>query len=305
MTAPCGGTWKLPAGMREILEKRHAIIKTIRCFFESRGYIEVETPLMVPSPGFDPYIEAFSTDAQSYLATSPELQMKRLVQYGLDAVYQITHAFRRDEQGVHHNREFTMLEWYRTGADYKDMMIETEDLLSTLGRNDVYGKAQLRFPIERTSVSELFRECAGWDPCRQWDEDRYFRDWVVKIDPALQHRDCVFVTDFPSALAALSQQRDDIPACQRFELFIKGVEIGNAYTELLDHEEHIRRFERTASARDEAGKMRYPADEKFLEAVRHGLPACSGMAVGVDRLVMSLLGLQSIDQVMAFPECRL
>ncbi len=289
-----------------ILKIRHAIHKEIRSFFDRLDFVEVETPIRVPCPCIDPYIDALSAEQGYYLATSPELQMKRLLGSGLEKIYQITHAFRAEEEGHMHSAEFTMLEWYRTGTDYLGIMEETEALLRALYATDAVPSVEWEFPLQRLSVSDLYTDHAGWDPCSNWDEDRYFRDWVDGIEPALQNMPAVFVMDFPAPLASLSRLKTDNPkVCERFELFMSGIEIGNAFSELLDYDEHVKRFATVHEKRRAMKKVCYPDDKKFLAAIAQGLPRCGGIAVGVDRLIMALLHIDHIDNVQSFPLSRL
>ncbi len=297
---------RFPAGLADTLQLRHRILRSIRRFFDSRGYLEAETPVKVHCPCIDIYIDAFPAGASFFLSTSPEFHMKRLLLLGFDRIYQIARAFRAEEQGRHHSAEFTMLEWYRTGCDYMDILAETEELVGGLARELGSRCVRLDFPFMRLTVAELYARHAGWNPCADWDEDRYFRDWAEKIEPVLAGYGAFFLLDFPAPLAALSKTRPgDPPVCERFELFMGGLEIGNAYSELLDYGEHLRRFEAAAAARGKMGRQAYPPDEGFLDALRQGLPACGGIAVGVDRLIMALLGVDDIALVQAFPAERL
>jgi elongation factor P--(R)-beta-lysine ligase len=295
-----------PGDFAAKLRLRHRIVQEIRFFFDNRGYTEVETPLRVPCPCIDIYIDAFPAGASLFLSASPEFHMKRLLTLDLARIYQIGHAFRAEEEGRHHSAEFTILEWYRTATDYRGIMEETEQLVMHLAETLAPRCEAFSFPFARMTVSGLYGKYAGWDPVRAWDEDRYFRDWAEKIEPALSGLGAFFLQDFPAPLAALAKIRHDDPlVCERFELFIRGLEIGNAYSELLDYDEHVRRFERAAAARRAMGKKPYPPDAGFLEALRLGLPACGGIAIGVERLIMALLGLDDINQVLAFPTERL
>ncbi len=295
-----------PDDFTTTLRLRHTIIQAIRLFFDTRGYTEVETPLRVPCPCIDIYIDAFPAGASLFLSTSPEFHMKRLLRLNLERIYQIGHAFRAEEAGRHHSAEFTMLEWYRTGTDYRGIMEETEQLVRQLAETLGPRCTALSFPFARMTVAELYENHAGWNPAASWDEDRYFRDWAEKIEPALAGLGAFFLMDFPAPLAALAQiGRDDPLICERFELFSNGLDIGNAYSELLDYDEHVRRFEHAHASRTAMGKQPYPADIGFMEALRLGLPACGGIAVGIDRLIMALLGLDTIGQVQAFPAERL
>ena len=306
MSGRASGLNSFPGDFAATLRLRHTIIQAIRRFFDARSYIEVETPLRVPCPCIDIYIDAFPAGASLFLSASPEFHMKRLLRLPLDRIYQITRAFRAEEAGRRHSAEFTMLEWYRTATDYHGIRQETEELVRSLA--DTLGQrcAELQFPFPVMTVSELYGAHAGWDPCASWNEDRYFRDWAEIIEPVLPGLGAFFLQDFPAPLAALAQLSINNPqVCQRFELFINGLEIGNAYSELLDYEEHVRRFAEAAAVRNKIGKQPYPADAGFLEALRLGLPACGGIAIGVDRLIMALSEIDDIGLVQAFPAERL
>jgi lysyl-tRNA synthetase class 2 len=298
-----------PDNFKQLLITRHTINKKIRSFFTDAGYVEVETPCRVKCPGIDPYIDAIPAGSGFYLSTSPELQMKRLLALGIPRIYQITHAFRSNEHGSLHNSEFTMLEWYRTGTDYCGIMEETEQLLIYLMERDSENQVIPlinKIPFQRISVDELFREQAGWEPSKTWDEDRFFLDWVDKIDPYLATLQVTFVYDFPASLSSLSKLKNNNPqVCERFELFIRGLEIANAFTELTDPQEQEARFKKALAKRHMMKKEEYTIDEKFLDALRSGIPACSGVALGIDRLMMALYGYAEIGMVQAFPEARL
>jgi len=295
-----------PPDLPAVLKRRHRIIKTIRTFFDDSGYIAVETPVRVFCPGIDPYVAPLSSGNAHYLATSPELHMKRLLAAGLDKIYQLTRAFRRDESGRFHNPEFSMLEWYRKGADCRGMMLEAEALLRYIcDREDVF-RERYAFPFLNISVDDLFAETCGWRPSTDWNEDRYFRDWAEKVDPFLESVDAVFITDFPAPLAALSKLKDqDSRICDRIELYLNGVEIANAYSELTDLHAHQDYIDRVMQKSTSLGKHVCAVDAGFMDAVKKGIPESGGIALGIDRLVMCLLGEKSIQAVMAFPETRL
>ncbi len=157
-----------------VLKSRQKILSRIRQFFDIRDYLEVETPVMVKCPGIDPYIEPIISGDGFYLATSPELHMKRLLSAGFDKIYQITQSFRSEESGPLHNNEFTMLEWYRAGSDYLDIMLETEVLISQLCGSDIIDKNRFTFPFKRITVDELYNKVAGWEPSCSWDEGPLF-----------------------------------------------------------------------------------------------------------------------------------
>jgi elongation factor P--(R)-beta-lysine ligase len=298
-----------PENISETLTLRHKILRAIREYFDSAHYLEVETPLMVLSPGIDPYIDAMHVGSGFFLSPSPELQMKRLLTLRLPCIYQITHAFRENEKGSQHNPEFTILEWYHIEKDYIYIMQETEKLIYFLLHDaglDLPTKKKYIFPFLRISVDELFRNCAGWEPSSHWNENRFFLDWVEKIEPYLKTLDGVFVVDFPTPLAALSRLKDDNSLiCERFELFLGGLEIANAYTELIDHLEQTRRFKYAQEKRKIMGKEIYEIDTKFINALQSGIPDCAGAAMGLDRLIMALLGIHDIGKVQTFPFDRL
>jgi len=295
-----------PADLLKVLKARHGIIQAIRAFFDERCYIEVETPLRVKCPCIDPYIDAFETGSGYYLSTSPEFHMKRLLALDLPRMYQITRAFRAEEEGRHHNPEFTLLEWYRKGADYIDVMAEAESLIAFILKKTKCSHEAWTFPFPRIKVSDLYNQIAGWDPCRQWDEDRYFRDWAEKIETHLYHFQAIFLIDFPAPLASLAKiKQDNSNECERFELFLHGLETGNAFSELIDYDEHVKRFKAAGEKRTVLHKTVYPSDISFLSAIKQGIPKCGGIAIGVDRLVMAILGYRTIDMVQAFPAGRL
>lgn len=290
-------------GILALIEVRDRILTAIRAFFRMQGYLETTTPVMVRCPGLDQHVEALPAGKDMYLATSPELHMKRLVCHGANLIYQITPAFRAEEAGAHHKHEFLMLEWYHTGIGFLEMMQETEDLIKHLTTACAVVPEMLEFPVPRITVDRLYEDHAGWRPSEQWDEDRYFLDWVNTIEPYLQTIPAIIIYEFPEALSALSQISPiNNRICERFELFIKGLEICNAYSELTDPVVHRVRFEHAAQHRKALGRRPYVADEFFLKAIEKGMPMCAGNALGVDRLIMALTGATHIDEVSLFPE---
>ncbi|MGA1795359.1 MAG: EF-P lysine aminoacylase EpmA [bacterium] len=293
------------------LLSRDRIYRGIRHFFHSRGYVEVETPLLVPCPGIDPHIDAIPAEGDLYLATSPELHMKRLVGMGMPRIFQITRAFRRGEQGGLHNPEFSILEWYHAGEDYHYLMTEVEDLVrhlvEDLDAQGIRGICLKPPPFPCLAVDWLFEQYAGWTPSVQWDEDRFFLDLVEKVEPRLSAEPAVIIHDFPAPLASLARCKPDAPhLCERFELYMNGLEIANAFSELTDPREQRERFQAAQERRRDMGKEVYPIDRKFLLLLEQGLlPPCCGIALGLDRLAMALVGARGIEEVMAFPASRL
>lgn len=289
------------------LEFRHRVLSCIRRFFNERGFIEVETPVCVRAPAPEEYIEC-EPCGDRFLRASPELEMKKLLAAGFPRIYQIGPCFRRNERGALHHPEYTMLEWYRAHADYGDILADTKALFACLCDN-VLGDTRVRLggavielmPFwERLTVSEAFMLHAGWDPCRAFDRDRFDRDWVDKVEPALPRNVPVVLTDYPVEAAALARIRPgDPPVAERWELIAGGVEIANAYSELTDAAEQRRRFEAVRQRQRERGGSVYPIDEEFL-AILPAMPRSGGIALGVDRLVMVLAGLDSLDEVLPF-----
>jgi lysyl-tRNA synthetase class 2 len=281
-----------------LLARRHTLLRAIRSFLDGAGYVEVETPCLVPATVPETHIDLFEVGGGLLLAASPEPHMKRLVAGGHDRIYQLTRAFRAGEHGTWHRPEFTLLEWYRRGAGYVDLMDETEALL------DVLCTAAGREPVAvaRMSVDDAFERWAGWMPSRSWDEERFSRDLIERVEPGLGKLGSVFLHDYPAAAASLARLCPSNPAlCERFELYVDGIEIANAFSELTDPVEQRRRLALANERRRAQGRPAYAIDRRFLEALEQGLPPCAGIAVGVDRLVAVLLGLDGIDEAMAFP----
>lgn len=290
---------------RARLELRGRILSATRSFFGERGYLEVETPVRVKTPALEDHIDAEPAGGQ-WLRTSPELHMKRMVCAGYEKIYQIGPCFRRGERGSRHLPEYTMLEWYRTGIDATDLIEETHGLLATVAAEaggGVFGGVNFSEPPRVLTLSEAFREWAGWDPAEAFDADRFDVDLVEKVEPRLAEISVpVVLKDFPAARSALARLRPENPRlADRWELYLGGVETANAYTELTDADEQRRRFETCSIGRKERGQEAYPLDEAFLGALEEGMPVCAGIALGVDRLVMRLGGAERIDEVVAFP----
>lgn len=305
MRKPASSYPVIPKSFAQTIKARHTIIKRTRSFFDDGGYLEVQTPIRVTCPGIEAYVDAIPAGRGFYLATSPELQMKRILAAGIPKIYQITHAFRAEELGPLHCPEFLMLEWYRTGTDYLGIMEETEELLQAIIEGLNYDCCRLTFPLPRMSVDDLYYQAAGWRPSVAWDEDRYFSDWVEKVEPVLRLQNGLFLNEFPVALASLSRLKRGQPQiCERFELFLHGIEMANAFTELTDYDEHLRRFKDASRRREQMAKEVYPIDEDFMESVRIGIPECAGIALGLDRLIMALLGHSSIENIQTIPPRR-
>ena len=301
-------------GAGRALVARAAALAATRRWFDSEGFVEVETPVVVPSPGLDVHLAAIACDG-GYLVTSPEYQMKRLVAAGLPRVFQLARCFRSGEIGERHNPEFTMLEWYRAFAGYEAMMRDTEEIVRVVvgalggGAQIVRdGRAiDLSKPFARLSVVDAFRRFAGASTeetllLASTDEDAYFRVLVERVEPAIAALDTpVFLVDYPVSQASLARKKPDDPrVAERFELYVAGVELCNGFGELTDPIEQRARLDADRAERARRGLPVYPVDERFLAALEEGLPPCAGNALGFDRLVMLALGARSLADVQAF-----
>jgi lysyl-tRNA synthetase class 2 len=295
------------AGRRTTLLARAHIIQQIRKFFITGGYLEVETPLRIPAPAPESHIDAVPADGW-FLQTSPELCMKRLLAAGFDRVFQICRCWRSGERGSFHLPEFTMLEWYRSETDYLGLMDNCEELVRSVvsglgldGRIAYRGRTlDINGAWERISVREAYHRFGGISMEQAMAEDLFDEVMVDAIEPMLGLDRPAFIYDYPAERGALARlKKDDPSVAERFELYIGGVEIANAFSELIDAEEQRARFVQEASYRASAGKVPYPSPEKFLAELPR-MPASAGIALGVDRLVMVLLGKEAIDDVVAF-----
>jgi lysyl-tRNA synthetase class 2 len=301
-------------GQGERLVRRAKLMTAIRRWFDTEGFIEVHTPTLLETPGLDSGVDAISAEG-GYLVTSPELAMKRLLVGGMPRIYQLAVCFRRDEHGPIHQREFTMLEWYRAFCDLPQVLADTETLIvalaEQLGMSEslvVRGRRiSLKRPFLRISVDDAFRRYAGVDDVSllaERDPSKYFELLVSHVEPALAKLDQpVFLTRYPASQAALSRRCSDDPRfAERAELYVAGIELCNAYGELSSPEEQRRRFEEEVASRRAQGQPEYPLDERFLGALFEGMPQSAGNALGLDRLMMLLLEQPSIAETLAFPQ---
>ncbi len=290
------------------LQTRGRVLRAVREFFHDQGFDEVETPVRIPAPALEAHLDA-PPSGRAWLRTSPELHMKRLLAEGHARLYQMGPCFRAGECGRRHSPEFTLLEWYRAGADYTDILRDTEALLLRVFR-EVAGAERLSYggrvidlarPWHVLTVREAFRRWAGWDPVAAWDPDRFDADLVAKVEPALpQDRPCV-LADYPAPAAALARLKPGDPAvAERWEVYVGGLELANAFSELCDAAAQRARFLEAAEARGRAGREVYPLDEPFLQALERGLPPCGGIALGIDRLVMLACDTADIADVRPF-----
>lgn len=294
--------------MRRVLDLRARLCDAIRRFFRDRGFLEVDTPVRLPANAPESQIDAVPAGT-AWLRTSPELAMKRLLAAGQERIFQIGPCFRDGEHGRWHHPEFTLLEWYRANAGYVEILADTKALLAALAREFRGGPdftwqgRPLSFAQElweKQTVSQAFIEHAGWDPAATFDPDRFDLDLVTLVEPALPADRPVVLIDYPAPLAALARRKPDDPArAERWELYLGGVEIANAYSELTDPAEQRARFEEANAHRRKRGVPPYPLDEAFLAALDR-LPPSGGIALGVDRLLMILADADSLDAVLPF-----
>ncbi len=292
--------------IRKNLELRSKTIQEIRLFFNKRDYLEVETPCRIPAPTPESYIDAIESE-DYYLQTSPELYMKRLLASGYPKIFQICRCFRQKERGSRHIPEFTMLEWYCSNSDYLDMMDECEDLIKHLSHKLGFGNSinyqgkqiSIYKPWKRITVTKAFEQYASVSMDKALS-DGLFDETMVKIEPELGTDVPVFIYDYPSARGALAKLKSSNRLlAERFELYICGIELCNAFTELTDPKEQRLRFEKELEYRANAGLKAYPMAEKFMESLS-SMPEASGNALGLDRLVMLFADAKTIDDVVAF-----
>jgi lysyl-tRNA synthetase class 2 len=313
------------------LLRRAALTAATRAFFTGRGYTEVETPYAVPAPGEEVHLRAFATrrerpDGTSeplWLHTSPEFAMKRLLAGGAGPIFQFARVWRNGEASALHAPEFTMLEWYRPGADMDALIDETIALLRAVlpERMTSRGVTTSLARVERLTVADAFARYVGADvlgsegdaaalaaqagvAARQGEswEDLFFRLLLERIEPHLGRAHPTFLTHWPAAQAALARRDPTDPrVAERFELFVCGIELGNAFIELTDPIEQRSRFLADRARRHALYGPDWEMDEDFLAALDEGLPACAGIALGFDRLAMIASGADRIGQVLWLP----
>ncbi len=305
---------------KPVLDLRAKTLRAIRQFFYDRDFLEVETPLRLPAPALETHIDAIPAGGE-YLRTSPELHMKRLLAAGCEKIFQLGPCFRAGERGDRHHPEFAMLEWYRANADYLAVLADAKALIAAvadkvLGRTWLSARGRRGWPEdaplepprielvpvwERFTVAQAFTAFAGWDPVAAFDAERFDLDLVSKVEPRLPAEHPAVLMDYPAAAAALARRKPGDPrVAERWELYIGGLELANAFSELTDPAEQRARFEACAAERRALGREVYPLDEEFLAALEAGMPASAGAALGVDRLVMLLAGADTLDRVLPF-----
>jgi elongation factor P--(R)-beta-lysine ligase len=291
----------------QTLQDRAKLIQIIRLFFIQHGFLEVETPLRIPSPAPEENIEAIPS-SDWFLQTSPELCMKRLLAAGFPQIFQISKCFRAAERGNKHLPEFTMLEWYVAGFDYYNLMDQCQALLiaafKDMGHHQEVvwqnKKMNLTPPWEKITVADAFSRYAPVTLEEALVQDKFDEILVDCIEPQLGINKPTFIYDYPAKLAALAKiKKSDPSVAERFELYIGGLELANGFSELTDTNEQKQRFEEASRLRAMKHWARYLMPEKFLQALQT-MPPCAGIALGIDRIVMILADTNKIDDIVAF-----
>lgn len=320
-SGPGKAAWR-PGASRFAMEARANLLSAIRGWFKERGVIEVETPVLSRSGNSDPNIRNISTESRSkrYLRTSPEYAMKKLLATGFRDIYELGRVFRAGEKGRFHNPEFTLLEWYRCDLTYLELAGEVADLIRYCGQGQFDS-----WPVQQLTYREAFVEHTGLDPFHCTETELSYaasergiqatalgqQEWLdlllsQVIEPGLPGETITIIHDFLPEQAALARIRpDNPPVAERFEVYLGQMELANGYQELTDSREQLERFEREQNLAKVRGEELTPLDHGLIEALDHGLPECSGVALGVDRLLMSILKLDHIDAVLAFSDDRI
>jgi lysyl-tRNA synthetase class 2 len=315
-------------GRLDLLAARDRVVRSIRAFFHERGFLEVDTPSRVVCPGLEPHLVAQPAGGR-WLATSPELHLKRLLVAGAERVFELARAWRGEERGDWHLGEFTLLEWYRAWEGLDALVADVAALLPAAARAAgrdpaAVGGCDLTAPVERLTVREAVRRHTGLDLAAlrdradlagaldaegiatdtgdDWDE-LFFRLFLARVEPHLGRERITVLEEYPASQAALARVRHDPhwPVALRFEVYAAGLELANAFDELTDPIEQRRRHEADRAARRAHGREVPPLDEDFLAALASGHPPAAGIALGIDRLVALVLGLGSVREAVAFP----
>lgn len=334
--------------IKNIIKLRSKIFDLVRIFFKKRGYLEVETPLLIPHPDPSYYTEVFETSKingkRSFLSTSPEYYMKKLIPLGFQKIFQICKAFRNPKEiGPFHNPEFTILEWYRVNASYKDLFIECEQLVNFLCQ-EIFTKPKknkrlknfikyqnilidLNPPWLKFSLKMLFEKYADINLDEFLDfkkakkiaqkkdykiekdttcEQIFHQIFLNEIEPKLPKSKPVILFEYPAFLAEGARLKNSNPLyAERFEFYIGGLEIGNGYSELTDWREQEKRFKQSLKTRKRKKMKIFAYDKEFIEVLKSNFPPCAGMAIGLDRLIMLFVNAKKIDEVLFFPASKI
>jgi len=303
--------------------KRAQILELIRQFFKQRGFLEVQTPILVKGMSTEPYINPIKVEFhdernkkyQGYLITSPEYSLKKLLSRGFTNIFEITKAFRQEEAlGGWHNPEFTILEWYRTKANYRDVMKDTEQLIFYLVKKLYHHpyfiyqgqKIDVSLPWPRMSIKQAFKKWVHLNLDSK-KKIKNFNDWFYltflnDIEPNLPKNRPMILYDYPLPQAALAKRKSKRSFyAERFEVYLGGIELCNAFSELTDWKEQLKRLQAEQRVRKQLQKEVIPIDKTFINALKSGVPATSGNALGIDRLEMLLLNIKNIDDLLILP----
>ncbi len=308
----------------EIAQKRAVVLGKIRSYFSEKNVIEVETPILSLGTVTDVHLDAFKTKydflldgrVDCYLQTSPEFAMKRLIASGYRDIYQICKAFRDEPYSKYHNPEFTILEWYRLDFDHFDLMDDVEALLKAtlcisstkrVSYQDVFFQYLNVDPLS-TTIEHCLKVIEEHNMCETWLTESQDLDLLLQflftqlIEPQIGLEQPYFVYNFPASQASLARlDHVDQRVANRFECYYRGIELVNGFYELSDCSLQLQRFKHDNNIRQAKNLATKPIDNRFISALESGLPNCSGVALGIDRLVMLALQLKSIDQVLTFP----
>ncbi len=314
----------------EYIHKRAQMLADIRAYFANQDVLEVETPILGQGIGTDINLEFFSTSYSFppggqtlFMQTSPEFSMKRLLASGSGSIFQICKAFRNGETGRLHNPEFTLLEWYRVNYNLPELMTDIDNLLQGL-----FSPALSLQETQRSSYQEVFFQYTGLDALH-FSQQQYIAsaranklfeaetlcgfDHALWLDflfshlvqPKLGKQALTMIFDYPACLPSLARLNPkDTRISERVEIFLEGVELGNGYHELIDYQEQLARFSAEAKERERRGLPKVAMDMRFLEALKHDMPDCSGIAIGLDRLLMLITGNHSLKNILSFPVAR-
>jgi elongation factor P--(R)-beta-lysine ligase len=290
------------------LRKRSGLVSAIRAYFDERDFIEIETPIVIKAPAPEEYIEGIPVE-NGFLRTSPELQMKKMLCAGYEKIYQIGACFRKNEFGKRHRPEYTMLEWYETKIDYLQLLEFTADLLR-FGAQKTIGSLQIEYQGQAIDLSlapqiitvrDAYKKYANIDVDEISTEEEFDEIMTSQVEPCLGKGKMTFLIDYPANRAALARLKPGSPElAERWELYLAGMEIANAYGELTDSVEQRKRFEKAQVQRAKNNFVPYPFPDDFFKALESGMPECSGCALGVDRLVMIFTDAADIAEVRCF-----
>ncbi|MCQ2397149.1 MAG: EF-P lysine aminoacylase GenX [Lentisphaeria bacterium] len=309
----CVAAKKDIARLRELqdnLRSRNKMMAALRRWFDKEDFLEVESPVRIPAPALEDYIDAVESGPSKWLRTSPELHLKRLLAAGYPRIFEIGPCFRFGEAGDHHREEFTMLEWYRLNGDWRVLMDDVQGMVRAAVEATHPGESRLPFrghvidyasPWQSMTVEEAFAKYADVSLRQAIDSGDFEMVLCTQVEPHLGLETPLFLTEYPMECSGLSAELPGKPGfVARWELYVVGLEIGNACTELANPQEQERRFQCTAELRARENRPVYPMDQPFMNAIWNGFPLCAGTAIGLDRLTMVLTNAEDIAQVRAF-----